>query len=280
MNYRPLFLAGLLLLAGGLAAGIYHSIFSRGRLPVLSLTDVVESHFDETEELLRAGEFQKALERAQLAQRLLSRDRHVTLNNIGRAYLGLNDPQRAIEALEASIRLGPDYLPAHNELGIAHMAAGNHERAAAAFREALRIDPHSTAARENLERVLETLYPAAPTPATALDSPELERGRRYARLFHDGELNELSGNFSTAFADKMPPQALVALREQVIRDLGAESRLIDERVVRIRDRNLYVRRAKHERQPVPVELLISMTDAGAIEGIVLQPAAVDGSARR
>lgn len=278
MNYRPLFLAGLLLLAGGLGLGIYHSLFSRGRLPVLSLTDVVESHFDETEELLRAGEFQKALEQAQLALRLLSRDRHITLNHIGRAYLGLKQPQRAIEAFEESIRLSPDYLPTHNDLGIAHAAAGDHERAAAAFREALRLDPRSASARENLERALEMLYRAAPT--LTLDSSELERGRRYARLFHDGELNELSRNFSARFADRMSPEALATLHAQAFRDLGTESKLIDERVVRVRDNDLYVRRSKHERQPVPVELLISMTDAGAIEGIVLQPASADGTPRR
>jgi len=277
MNYRALFLIGLLLLAGGVIAGVYHSLQTDGQLPVLSLTEVVERHFNETNDLLRAGEFERALEQAQLAERLLSRDRHVVMNNIGRAYLGLKDPQRAIEALDASIRLDPAYAPAHNHLGIAHAAAGNDARAAESFREALRIDPQSQSARENLSRLTGRLDRSAAEPAGTAESAELASGRAYARQFHDGELAALREHFAPLFASRMSQESLVDLHRRVLQELGAETELVDERVVRVRDSNLYVRRANHEKQRGTVELLISMTDTGTINGIVLQPASASDS---
>jgi hypothetical protein len=68
------------------------------------------------------------------------------------------------------------------------------------------------------------------------------------------------------------PEALAELHRRVMQELGSETGLVDERVVRVRDSNLYVRRANHEKQRGTVELLISMTDTGTINGIVLQPA--------
>jgi hypothetical protein len=77
------------------------------------------------------------------------------LNNLGNSLLDI--PGRlpeAIAALEASVRIKPDYAEAHNNLGCALGDMGRLREAMAHFRTAIRIDPNYAAPHENLATAL------------------------------------------------------------------------------------------------------------------------------
>jgi Flp pilus assembly protein TadD len=74
----------------------------------------------------------------------------MALENLGYAYARTGKETKAIESMEASLRIQPVNFACWNELGAAHMRTGKPEIAARDFRNALSLKPTDTLARCNL----------------------------------------------------------------------------------------------------------------------------------
>ncbi len=70
-------------------------------------------------------------------------------NNLGLLYLDSNDPEAAIQCLEAALALGED-PELHNNLGLAHLRAGQRNRADNHLQTALRLAPRHPAVHNHL----------------------------------------------------------------------------------------------------------------------------------
>jgi len=75
-------------------------------------------------------------------------------NNLGRAFLRVNEPGRALAPLAEAVRLDPDYPEARNNLGAALAARGRLGEAIAEFDRALALAPELHDARLNRGRAL------------------------------------------------------------------------------------------------------------------------------
>ena len=77
--------------------------------------------------------------------------------NVGRAHLMLDRCGEAVDALQAAVKVNPDYAEAHLLLGIAYERRRENEKALDAFDDAIRCDrtgPIARAAREAIARVV------------------------------------------------------------------------------------------------------------------------------
>ncbi len=89
---------------------------------------------------LKNNDFQLAVE---LLQRVVQQDpKHKTAwNNLGRAYLGLNQNDQAIAALKKQIEINPYDQYAYNNLGTAYEAELKYDDAIAQFQKQIEINP-------------------------------------------------------------------------------------------------------------------------------------------
>ncbi len=74
-------------------------------------------------------------------------------SNLGVAFVGLGEPELAIEHYQSSLRTWPDNPLAHNNLGTALAQVGRIEDARAEYETALRLRPDYAEPRQNLERL-------------------------------------------------------------------------------------------------------------------------------
>jgi tetratricopeptide (TPR) repeat protein len=72
----------------------------------------------------------------------------------GIALLGQNNPQGAVDALNAALKLKPDLLDAHRGLGQAYQQLGQINRAEESYRRALALNDKDVAALNNLAWIL------------------------------------------------------------------------------------------------------------------------------
>src|SRR5262249_48062538 len=63
--------------------------------------------------------------------------------NLGRAYLQINKPREAEEALKMAIRLEPKLGAAYYQLGVAQASTGRRQEAKESFQKARDLDPAS-----------------------------------------------------------------------------------------------------------------------------------------
>ena len=114
-----------------------------------SVDDLNESGF----QALTNNNFQLAVE---LLQRVVQQDpKHKTAwNNLGRAYLGLNQNDQAIAALKKQIELNPYDQYAYNNLGTAYEAELKYDDAIAQFQKQIEINPLDPFAHGSLGELL------------------------------------------------------------------------------------------------------------------------------
>ncbi len=127
------------------------------RPPALAV-DAADS--TDLEELNRAAEEALALHdgrrAVELFRQVLQRDptHQWAWNNLGRAYLGLNQLDSAVAAFRRQIAVNPYDQYAHNNLGLALERQGRREDALAAFRKQVEVHPLDQYAHANLGRLL------------------------------------------------------------------------------------------------------------------------------
>lgn len=64
-------------------------------------------------------------------------------HNLGRVFMAMGKPDLAVEEFDRAIEIYPTYSPSHYHLGLALLRQGNNVRAREAFREVVRLVPDS-----------------------------------------------------------------------------------------------------------------------------------------
>lgn len=105
------------------------------------------------------------------------------------------------------------------------------------------------------------------------DETIVERGRQFTQMFYDGDLEvlwqRLSGPLQAEFGDR---QKLVAFREQVRSQLGAERELVDESTATIQGMDVYLRTVRFEKLEQLILVQWAFDDKGVVTGFHVQPA--------
>ena len=107
-----------------------------------------------------------------------------------------------MEALQAAIRIDPEFAEAHNNLGIVYMDVGDMERAMACFREALKLNPRMAASSLNMSRARR--FTAADLPEIArieelVQEPDIPDEGRMNLHFALGKMFDDSAQYEKAF---------------------------------------------------------------------------------
>jgi murein DD-endopeptidase MepM/ murein hydrolase activator NlpD len=98
----------------------------------------------------------------------------------------------------------------------------------------------------------------------------LEQGRQYTQQFYDGALNELVPKFSEALSELIGgEEGLRTFRGQVLEQLGAEVKVLDEQVSELPGRNVYRRYAQFENLEQTILVEWTFTD-NMIEGFQIR----------
>jgi len=105
--------------------------------------------------------------------------------------------QDAISRYKETIKIAPDYYPAHNNLGSLYLSRSDFASAEAEFQEAIRIDPADAQAYFNLGNVF-MLTRHYPESRTALDSGLQRRPDSAFGRFLEGCLFARTGNLESA----------------------------------------------------------------------------------
>lgn len=94
----------------------------------------------------------KAAESAKVLEHALQIDDHndVALRNLGRAYVGLNEPAKAQHAYLAALAIDPNSARTLNGLGISYDMAGDHDTAVKHYRAGLSLEPNNMDLKNNL----------------------------------------------------------------------------------------------------------------------------------
>jgi murein DD-endopeptidase MepM/ murein hydrolase activator NlpD len=109
----------------------------------------------------------------------------------------------------------------------------------------------------------------SPAPAS---SEVLELGRRYTTWFYADSLDRLWPVFSPELGAAIGGEAgLRAFRAQVGAQLGAERRVVDERVTEDGPARTYVRQAEFENYGSVVEVAWALGDGGVVHGFWVRP---------
>lgn len=270
--YRALWVAGLLLLGGGVVTGVVVAWNEFGGPPPVPLAALIDPHLEEAERLIAEGDYDRAIRQLEISTRLREGEAGVGNRLLARALLarhGDGDAQAAIVRLRAAIEADPDVADAHNDLGVAYARSGKLDEAIAAVRRALQLDPAHAGALQNLQLMERDAAVAdAATPARGA----LAVGRRAVRSFYRGELDRLRAAFTESLDAQLDYEQLEAMRVTIFRQLGAESALLDEGVEERGGAELYRRRARFERHDGEVDVLVKIVDGERVDGLQFAPA--------
>jgi arylsulfatase A-like enzyme len=133
----------LRLAAGLMLKGEFEAALEKVEEARRAAPDYAEVQATEGLILVRKGDIEEGIE---LLETALERDpraqmAHQTLNNLGLAYLERGECEKAIEALEKSLKARRDYYNALYNLGLAHERCGDPGRAVRAYEAFLRRNP-------------------------------------------------------------------------------------------------------------------------------------------
>ncbi len=78
-------------------------------------------------------------------------------NNLGTAYLNLDNFNKAVECFNKSLELNPQQFVALNNLGVIHVQEGKFDEAISYFRKAINIKPDKPSIWENLAECYERI---------------------------------------------------------------------------------------------------------------------------
>ena len=136
---------GFLRIAAGLMLkGEFEAALRKVEDARLAAPDYAEVQATEGLILVRKGDLDKGIELLEIAVEKDPRAQmaHQTLNNLGLAYLERGECEKAIEALERSLKARHDYYNAMYNLGLAHEKCGDPGEAARSYEAFLGQDPN------------------------------------------------------------------------------------------------------------------------------------------
>ncbi|KAJ4460877.1 putative vacuolar protein sorting 45A [Paratrimastix pyriformis] len=120
--------------------------------PPASLTDEDKKRAEDLKtagnKLFAAQLFDEALTCYNEAIRI--REDAIYLANRGATYLSKANYTRALQDLDRSLELNPNYAKAHSRKGLCHLEMGQYPEAIRAFERAVALDPENSSFRENL----------------------------------------------------------------------------------------------------------------------------------
>jgi tetratricopeptide (TPR) repeat protein len=169
----------------GLAAAHFNRavvLMSQGRKPeaLASIDSLFACRAEDAEPLIRTADFwfmkgtlkldqedyQGAIDDLSRALELDPVEPATALLNRGLAWMGLGQPDRALQDTDEAIVLAPDNAVAYNNRGTIYRDLGNLEQAEADLRRAIAIDPELPNPQQHLAKLLEAQAAAAlhPTP--------------------------------------------------------------------------------------------------------------------
>ena len=133
--------------------------------------------------MLKRGQYEKAAEF--FYQRTIEKpDEPRARNQLGYAYLKLENYPDAIQEFRIAITLDNDYYTPYNNLGLAYMGVYNWPKAQAVFSEALKLKPDSEEAHVNIAWCYEKMWMADEALEHAKRARELSgENNSYAILF-------------------------------------------------------------------------------------------------
>jgi len=119
--------------------------------------------------------------------------------------------------------------------------------------------------------------PAAPAPVAAAtpsaDDAALAEGRRWTTAFYDGQTEPMWDRCSDDLRKVLgSKEKLDAFRASVLGQLGAESKVLDERIERRGVDSVYVRTAQFDRGPGPVRVAFQFDAEHRIVLFLIRPA--------
>lgn len=98
---------------------------------------------------LGKGDYQKALDELQLVAAMNPRNPVIRLS-MGRVWFAMDKTEQAIAEYSKALNIYPDYGAAHHYMGQAHLKINNIDAARASFKEAVRLIPESELGRAAL----------------------------------------------------------------------------------------------------------------------------------
>lgn len=104
------------------------------------------------------------------------------------------------------------------------------------------------------------------------ESPTVDLGRTYTQLFYDGDVSSLWERMTDQMRGALGSEsALSQFQEQVVRELGPEKRIIDERVEKVQGYRVYVRQAQFAKTEIPIIVNWSFDSDDRIAGFFVRP---------
>ncbi|NVM01354.1 MAG: tetratricopeptide repeat protein [Candidatus Helarchaeota archaeon] len=104
---------------------------------------------------MEKGEFEESIKFYE--EILKKKNKPDVWNNLGTAFLNLDNFDKAVECFNKSIELDPKQFVAQNNLGVIHVQEGKFEDAISYFRKALNIKPDNPSIWENLAECYERI---------------------------------------------------------------------------------------------------------------------------
>ncbi len=104
------------------------------------------------------------------------------------------------------------------------------------------------------------------------DEEILAPGRDMLALFYENKTDELWGHFEGSMRDALgSADKLAEFRAQVADQLGAETQIISERTQRLPTARVYIRLARFEKFPGPIEVMFSLSAEDSVNGFYIRP---------
>lgn len=119
--------------------------------------------------------------------------------------------------------------------------------------------------------------PAAPKPETAAPSakPDVQKlGQQYTAWFYAGEADKIWERFSDKMREAVGSvENLRSFKSQVEAQAGTETSIVEEKLETVGQPpvQVYVRRARFSKAPVPVVVQWAILDDGKIGGFFIRP---------
>jgi len=110
---------------------------------------------------------------------------------------------------------------------------------------------------------------ASPPPSTAV----MDRGRELTALFYKGETGQIWSRMTPEMQNMLgSEEKLAAFRQQVDGQLGAETKVIDEKTTASAPYQIYLRTASFSKFGKPVAIQWTLDANGQVAGFFVKPA--------
>ncbi len=118
--------------------------------------------------------------------------------------------------------------------------------------------------------------PAAPSDGGSPDRPEdqaLAWGRELTSLFYNGTTAPIWARMTDEMKKGLKSEeTLATLKQQMEAQLGSESKVVDEKVIRSGGYQVYLRTAAFPKWDKPINIIWSLDSEGHVAGFFIKPA--------